>query len=134
MSSLVGMRGLSFVLGSVVLLAGCYTPVGAFTPQSHSVPGNQICSDAIELGPGDLEAVRKAGGILLGRLELSLDDGWPNKEAAAVGGTHYLKRGSGVSYTSHGLRSSRHEDAVFDVYRVGKAGWQLLPTGLRPAN
>lgn len=130
MSSLGGMRGL--VLCFVLAVGGCYTPVGSFTPQSHLVPGNQICSDAVELGPGDLAAIRAAGGILLGRLELSLDDGWPNKEAAAYGGTHYLKRGSGISYTTHGVHASRHEDSVFDVYRVGKAGWGQLPAGLRP--
>lgn len=132
MPSLYAMRGL--VLAAVLSLSGCaYAPVGSFTPQSHSVPGNQICSDAIELGPGDLGAIRKAGGILLGKLELSLDDGWPNKEAAAYGGTHYLRRSSAVSYTQHGVVASRHEDAVFDIYRVGRAGWGQLPAGLRPA-
>lgn len=101
-------------------LSGCYIPHGSFSPYSASVHTDPIAKEAIEMGPGDMRAVQKAGGVLIGSLECDVNNTFPYVEAAMNGGTHFIPARSSGSVT------------VFSVYRVPRGGWDALPSALRP--
>lgn len=119
-----------FALALLALPACGYTPSGTFRPQSATISTDRVCDEAVEIGPDDVEAVLGAGGKKIGAL--SLENGYPQYEAAYFGGTHYLARSSSTSHTAHGLIANSHTVEVFDVYRVAPKNWSDLPKSMRP--
>lgn len=124
----------------------------AYEPHSTRMSGKQIAEKAILIGPGDVGAVRDAGGLPAGTLTMrgnaSLDS--VSEDAAAVaaevGGTHIMvgtwadetdttayvaNKGYGSSWTV--VPITRTEKVVkFTVIRVPFSGWSNLPRSLAP--
>lgn len=121
-------------------LLACRSGPSATDWTAHSVNAahERLTKNAIEVGGGDLEDIRQAGGAFLGTL--TMDEGTSGdsmdkavaREAANRGGTHYLASGSTTETTHAGAWTLKDRKPRFRVYRVPLHGWSSLPPSLTP--
>jgi hypothetical protein len=132
------------------LLACGHPQSVAWEPYSKRAPTNQIAVKAIQVGEGDLGALKKAGALPIGTLTMRGRDlnaviDATATEAAEFGGTHYMmgrwsEQTSTVAYHGSGTAdswtvvplTSTTSTARFVVLRVPVSGWQHLPDILTP--
>lgn len=120
----------------MVLLACGGGPGGSFRARSASSHYAQTATFALELGPDDVAAVSKAGGMRIGQYVGDVDNAYAY-DIAQYGGTHFIVRAAhaeetGGAYVPGGWRKTYRRTLLADVYRVPVSGWSQLPNGLVP--
>lgn len=128
------MRGF-LLLALFTLGCGAYVPRFSTTTRKTYAPSVRLARQAME---GDLDALRAAGGLVIGRIH---DTGTHGVQASAAnnGGTHivrggYSKDGQTCRKNVFGNRTCRddYSQDPWEVWHVPQAAWCKLPEELVP--